>query len=316
MGGITYDRLSLVFNKLRPKGVNTAPWMFYSEKGTPFGVLKMPRPLDIAIRNSDIKEVETLLDKGADPNLVTHFSGPAIKEAARTADIDIVKLVHSRGADLNGTDTAGGTALHAAVSDTYGFNAQKKLEILQYLLDNGARTDLRNSCDMTPLEWARRLGNAEAETLIAKHLGFDTCAELAPAKQPDGTYVFPVNAGEPGSLRASIAGLRDIYALCDVETRQIPALVLTAKAAHLAENAFGLGKCAISIRETGKEAAVDQLSFGGSYELVLVPEAVLKRRAQAAADEKAAFNDKLDKGLPTEGKVKGLKPISFKKPSP
>jgi hypothetical protein len=315
MGGITYDKLSHVFNKLRPKGVNTAPWLFFSEKGTPFGIAKLPRPLDLAVGGRDIKQVEALLDKGANPNLVTHFSGPAIKDAAKVYEPDIVKLLHKRGADVNGTDTAGGTALHAAISEMYSFNIDAQTEIIQYLLDNGARTDMKNSCDMTALEWARQLQRPEAERLIAKHMGFDTVTEIASAKKTDGTYAFPVTAGNPGDSKIVIEGLRKIYDYPDFDTRVGKASNLTHQAARMGEEVFGLGKCEAFIRETGKTDAVTAIAGGGSYELVLLPEAVIKARLKAAADEKQAFDDHLGAGLPTNDKVKGMKPISFKKPA-
>jgi len=314
MGGITYDRLSAVFNKLRPKGVNTAPLLFYSEKGTPFGALKLARPLDIAVVKSDLAEAERLLDKGANPNLNNHFGGPPVRDAAKKANLDMVKLLVSRGADVNGRDTAGGTALHASISEMYSFNTQQQLAVIEYLLDKGARTDLKNSCDMTPLEWARQLEKPEAERALATAMGVDTLTELKPVRQPDGTYLFDIKFEDAHtSVKAIIPGLRDAYNYVQKGPEGLDGQWIV-KAAEMKLGAFALGTAQLSLTQGGKPVT-GPLDPAKSYQLLLVPEHIWKQREAAAAAEKAAFDDKLGKGLPTDGAVKGLKPISFKKPS-
>ncbi|MEZ0262636.1 MAG: ankyrin repeat domain-containing protein [Alphaproteobacteria bacterium] len=313
MGGIVYFRLSAVFNKLTPKGVNTAPLLFYSGDGKIFGAMKCARPLDVAIGSRDIKAVEALLDKGANPNLVAAASGPAIKEAARIGNPDMVKLVHKRGGDVNGRDSVGGTALHASISECYDFNLKDQLAVVEYLLDNGARTDLKNSCDMTPLEWARQLQRPELERAIASAMGVDTLEELKPSRQQDGTYLLDIKFEDAHtSVKAVIPGLRDAYNYISKGEEGLDGQWIV-KAAEMKLGAFALDDAQLTLTQGGKPVT-GPVDPAKSYQLLLVPEHIWKQRAQAAADEKAAFDDKLDKGLPTDDKVKGLKPISFKKP--
>lgn len=298
MGGIVYFRLSDIFNKLRPKGVNTAPLLFYSEGKTIFGAMKCARPLDVAIGSRDIKQVEALLDKGANPNLVSNATGPAIKEAAKTGDLDIVKLVHKRGGDVNGRDSVGGTALHASISEMYDFNSKEQLAVMEYLLDHGARNDFTNSCDMTPLEWARQLQRPEAERLIASHMGVNTLDELKPSRQPDGSYLFDIKFEDAHtSVKAVIPGLRDAYNYINKGETGIDGQWIV-KAAEQKLAAFALDGAELSLMQGGSRVT-GPVDPAQPCQLMLVPEHVRKSWGKTATNEN----------------VKPLKPISFKKPA-
>jgi Ankyrin repeats (3 copies) len=314
MGGIVYFRLSEVFNKLMPKGVNTAPLLFYSGDGKIFGAAKCARPLDVAVARNDMKEAEALLDRGANPNLVAAAAGPAIREAAKKGNLAMVKMLHKRGADVNGRDSAGGTALHASISESYGFNNKEQVEVIEYLLDHGARTDLKNSCDMTPLEWARQLQRPELERAIATSMGVDTLDELKPARQMDGTYLLDITFEDAHtSVKAIVPGLRDAYNYIQKGEEGLDGQWIV-KAAEAKLGAFALDAAQLSLTQGGKPVT-GPLDPAKSYQLLLVPEHIWKQREKDAADEKAAFKGKLDAGLPTDDTVKGMKPISFKKPA-
>lgn len=56
-------------------------------------------PLLYAIKFSDIRMVETLLDAGADPNAIC-LSGVPLLEAVRTKNLDMVKLLINKGANI------------------------------------------------------------------------------------------------------------------------------------------------------------------------------------------------------------------------
>jgi ankyrin repeat protein len=63
--------------------------------------------------------------------------------------VEAVKLTMSLGGDVNGTNAAGDTALHAAAS--LGMNS-----LIQLLADSGARLDAKNKAGRTPVDVARR----------------------------------------------------------------------------------------------------------------------------------------------------------------
>jgi hypothetical protein len=158
---IYFEKLSKVFNALRDQGVNKSPVLFYAfDHGRlNVGYVTQPRLLDIVIRNGSHAHVNLLLKAGANPNLTTHFSGPATNEAVRTGDMSMVDLIVKGGGDVNMPNKAGSMSLHEAVSY---HDTAVSVQMIDYLLEKGARLDMKNSLGMTPAEWARQLGKPEA----------------------------------------------------------------------------------------------------------------------------------------------------------
>jgi len=82
--------------------------------------------------------------------------------AVKVGDIEQVKLLLSRGAEINATDSLGRTALHGAVA-----NGRK--DIVQLLLAQGANVDATDASGQTPLHWASaRPAWADSALLLAK----------------------------------------------------------------------------------------------------------------------------------------------------
>lgn len=134
-------------------GVNKAPlqFVFEPQSGT-IALLKMPRALDLAVRARDLGEARALLEAGANPDLCTHFSGPALNEAADwRADIGMMRLLVTYGADVNRPNAAGTRPLHKVISS---FNDQAAEEAFLFLLSQGADIDgVANSTGMTPRQY-------------------------------------------------------------------------------------------------------------------------------------------------------------------
>jgi hypothetical protein len=166
---IEYTKLSNLFNRLTKETPNKAPVVFYSEKGTPFGMAKLPRPLDLAIRARDKDQVLSLLAAGADPNLTTDFSGPALNEAVDINDPEMVKILLQHKADVNKANTAGSTPMHRAVSPMFKGDSQN-LEIIKLLLAQDPDLHAKNCVRDTPLAAARRFGQHEAIKLMQAHI--------------------------------------------------------------------------------------------------------------------------------------------------
>jgi uncharacterized protein len=122
-------------------------------------------PLMRAAKAGDTEVVKVLLAKGADPKLTTRFgmtplmaaAGLGTKEEDTTGRkkteaeaIAAIKLCLDAGADVNAIDNQGDTALHGA--------AQKgDDQVVQFLVDHGAKLDIKDKKGRTPLDAANGL---------------------------------------------------------------------------------------------------------------------------------------------------------------
>ncbi|EYU45456.1 hypothetical protein MIMGU_mgv1a015521mg [Erythranthe guttata] len=89
----------------------------------------------------------------------------AFLEAARYDDIDDVTSIASAGVPLDSKDLEGRTALHMA-------SANGHLDIVDYLIRNGADVNACNTEKNTPLHWACLNGHIEVLTGCQT---FDSC---------------------------------------------------------------------------------------------------------------------------------------------
>lgn len=131
-------------------------------------------PLLHAVLDNDEEVIRALLEKGASPNVYGMGTTPFLLAAGVNpyggrgggggpASTEILDLMIEHGADVNAqvtgvlsysmrvsrnvSDDEGTSALHYAV-------ASANPELVRYLLDHGARTDLRDWSDRTPLDIA------------------------------------------------------------------------------------------------------------------------------------------------------------------
>lgn len=176
------DKVSALFNKLRKKDVNTAPVkiVFGESVKRPVTVLELPRELDLAARTGDYDLVKDLLDQGADPNLVSHFSGPALNEATEYADTTIMQLLIDNGADVNKANLADVPPLHRAIMAWKDGEAKLRL-----LLDAGADVTAKDCHGDSALDKARRHDKTEMVQILEAHIkksGLKPDRKSGPAK--------------------------------------------------------------------------------------------------------------------------------------
>ncbi|MEC7702877.1 MAG: ankyrin repeat domain-containing protein [Pseudomonadota bacterium] len=134
-------------------GINKAPIkVAIDSDGIHF--LKLPRQLDIAVKANDLKKAEELLIAGANPNLTTHFSGPALNDSTEWgAHLDMMKLLVKYKADVNTPNNAGTLPLTKVI---WANGFQGSDEAFEYLLGQGADPDLIIPIDnqnMSPRDW-------------------------------------------------------------------------------------------------------------------------------------------------------------------
>ncbi len=113
-------------------------------------------PFIVAARAADVEVMRTLVAAGADPLLTTDDETTALVAAAGYAyaigadihaerqALEAARLIIAAGVDVNGANTVGETALHAAAYTGWD-------RIAELLLDNGADVDAENIVGWTPL---------------------------------------------------------------------------------------------------------------------------------------------------------------------
>jgi ankyrin repeat protein/cytochrome c5 len=152
-------------------------------------------PFMRAARSADVAVMKLLLEKGADAKLATKANGNALMAVvgllrrdprddpdaeveAKPSELEAIKMCVDLGIDVNAVNTTTKqTALHAA--------AQRGSDpIVQLLVDRGARFELKDRQDRTPLDLARGLiggevipANVHASTVtLLTKLGATTAA--------------------------------------------------------------------------------------------------------------------------------------------
>ena len=117
-------------------------------------------PLQDAAYKGDIRTMTKLIDDGADIN-ESSAGGPALLYACYTCQLEAVKLLLGRGANVNIIGFNNWTAMHAAAWG--GCN-----DVIRLLIDKGVGIDPVDDRGYSPLAWAADRGNASVKLLIEK----------------------------------------------------------------------------------------------------------------------------------------------------
>jgi ankyrin repeat protein len=179
-GGPTVSSMQII-NALLAAGVDPNPQLSMRRPSNQGGRFNDPllstgtTPLLRAAMSNDIEVIRALLDKGANPNIIGMGTTPFLIAAGANSygargggvpanvETAVLDLLIQHGADVNAqvtgtrtfsmrisrqlSQTEGMSALHAAV-------AANNTDLVRYLLDHGARTDLVDASNRTPLDVA------------------------------------------------------------------------------------------------------------------------------------------------------------------
>jgi ankyrin repeat protein len=101
-------------------------------------------PLLVAVDEGDVERVKTLLDRGANVNERGMKGETALMMAAARGYVDVARVLVKSGADVAATCSAGLTALMSAAS-------ARQEEMVTFLLDNGADVNRKGPSGSTAL---------------------------------------------------------------------------------------------------------------------------------------------------------------------
>ncbi len=208
---IERDRVLSVVKSLQNKNIN-----YSTDRINKIGMdINTPdvngRTLLIAsIMAEDFKVTKKLLKLGGNPNFVpeTYSGKTALALAASYKDNSFLKLLLSRGADINFQNTN-----QSGRSKPYPiFNAiaSRRTENIEFMMENGARTNVLNAFGYSPLMDAAATAQWEVVYLLLKY-GADY--SFGATKDSSFIKIFERNglnvSGKAGEWRRKIVNLLD-----------------------------------------------------------------------------------------------------------
>lgn len=157
-------QLALIINQggLEKRPVADQVEQLLGRGANPNGVVGETRVLNEAAVWGDMRVLTTLLDHGADPDGRDQSGWTALHVAQNNGREDIARLLVSRGADVNSANSHGATPLHLAAS-------RGQADVVHWLLGLGANPSARDSSGRTAL--------AEAESNLMAWVSSPTLSQ-------------------------------------------------------------------------------------------------------------------------------------------
>jgi ankyrin repeat protein len=222
-------------------------------------------PLGLASNNGNPAIVDRLLAAGADPNAVAGGE-PVIMTAARSGNVDVVKSLLTRGANVNLKDSSRGqTALMWAV-------AYRHPAVVRILIEHGADVHARSTVTREIVMRGNRYGGVVSQQRAV------TQRAVGELEQGGSTaLLFAARHGEVESARLLIAAGADVNVAAPDGTS---ALVMASHGGHGALASFLLGAGAEPNDMRAGYAALHAAVLRGDLQLV---RALIAKRADVNA---------------------------------
>ncbi|MFV9875641.1 MAG: ankyrin repeat domain-containing protein [Rickettsiales endosymbiont of Dermacentor nuttalli] len=129
----------------------------------------IPEPIDISLYedmafesviNGDLNSIRALIDnKYISIDIKNKYGTTLLIHATSIGQLDLVRLLLAKGADVNGVNSEGSTALHIAIVKGY-------YDIAKALVVMGASTSISNYFGSTPLDYAIKKGDSSLINLL------------------------------------------------------------------------------------------------------------------------------------------------------
>ncbi|KAI4116523.1 MAG: hypothetical protein LQ338_007701 [Usnochroma carphineum] len=165
-------------------------------------------PLNRAIDYGHVAVVKLLLQRGANPRVYDIYNRTIIHSAAVNGQDVILRVLFDKptGANVNAQGTNGRTALHDAAYFNY-------CETIKILFKNGARTDIHDHADRSPLGVAKDMNNLEALELLRKLRKQETARDALDNNNHHGRPLKhtqrSIDSTQPGFLTSVRLGMKD-----------------------------------------------------------------------------------------------------------
>lgn len=103
-------------------------------------------------KQGNVEELKELLDNFTWVDVIDEEGASPLMTAVKNSQIEVVKLLLSKGANANHQDANGNTALHILAQ-----RGQDKSEVYKLLVRSGAKSTIKNNRGQTPKEILKRL---------------------------------------------------------------------------------------------------------------------------------------------------------------
>ncbi len=160
-------------------------------------------PLLFAVNNQKWEIAENLISAGANVNavlLADYYGDTPVSLAIKKGNLEMIKLLHSNGADIQYRTKLGENYLHFAA-------AMNEVDIAEYLIDSGIDINAGKSGGLTPLHIAAITGSTDVASLL-----IDKGASMEIRSTDGGTPLHFALAARNRELVSLLrkAGARDI----------------------------------------------------------------------------------------------------------
>ena len=163
----------------------------------PAGPPELTKSLHQAVADGDIEQVKFLISKSAEVSAKDDYGQTALHRAVLMGHRDVVEFLVANGASIDPKDNAGRTPLHYAA-----WAGQR--DAAQLLLDNGAHINARDNHCWTPLHYAtRRRHKVIVKLLIARRVDLNATTDRGHTAFSLAKRLTSMHNGHPGAVGAA-----------------------------------------------------------------------------------------------------------------
>ena len=162
-------------------------------------------PLNRAIDNGYVSIVRLLLQRGANAKALDVYNRTTVHSAAVNGQDKVLKVLFQSecGVDINAQGTNGRTALH----DAAYFNYCSTIELL---FEHGARTDIHDNSNRSPLGVAKDQNNLDALNLLTKLRKKEELKDENEGRSLNNPRSLPYSAEDTSFLTAAKLGHTEV----------------------------------------------------------------------------------------------------------